>query len=200
MSETSQKRESIRERKRRDSHRHLSETGLRLFSEKGFEATTINDITGAAGIARRTFFHYFSSKEEIILAWQNDLPGALYTEIVRRGKTLTPLALVSESLMTMTVNINPDIAMLITKLMQSTEQLRMGNQAKFLRMEEAAYSALRELWPGAERQPLLRIVAMTGVGVMRLAIDTWLSEDCQKPLGKYLEASFSYLRSDLINP
>ncbi len=173
-------------------YQHLTETGLKLFSEKGFEATTLDDIASHAGIARRTFFNYFSSKEEIILAWQNGLPDALYAEILRRGKTVTPFVLVSEALMTMTINMSPDVAILIARITQSTEQLRLGNQMKFLKMEEAA---LCVLWPETERVQALKIAAMTGVGAMRIAVDTWLSEACSKPLSQYLESNIRSLQS-----
>ena len=37
-----------------------------LFAEKGFEATTVDDIVAAAGTSRRTFFRYFESKRDLI--------------------------------------------------------------------------------------------------------------------------------------
>jgi AcrR family transcriptional regulator len=40
----------------------------RLFAEQGFEATTIDQVAGAAGMSRRTFFRYFSGKDELIVA------------------------------------------------------------------------------------------------------------------------------------
>ena len=48
----------------------IAETGLKLFSRNGYEATTLDAIAEAAGISRRTFFYYFKSKEEILLDWQ----------------------------------------------------------------------------------------------------------------------------------
>lgn len=45
----------------------LSHTALRLFHERGFEATTVDDIAAAAGISRRTYFRYFESKNDV--AW-----------------------------------------------------------------------------------------------------------------------------------
>ena len=194
MSESSSQHKGLRDRKRREMYQHLTETGLKLFSDKGFEATTLDDIASTAGIARRTFFNYFSSKEEIILHWQNGLPDALYGEIIRRDKTIAPFPLVSEALMTMTINMSPDIAMLIAKITQSTEQLRLGNQMKFLKMEEAAHAALCELWPEAERVQTLRIAAMAGVGAMRIAVDVWLNEACSKPLAQYLESNIHSLK------
>ena len=39
---------------------------MRLFSEHGFDATTVDDIAVAAGIGRRTFFRYFGSKNDVV--------------------------------------------------------------------------------------------------------------------------------------
>jgi mycofactocin system transcriptional regulator len=43
----------------------LEQVAFDLFDEQGFERTTVTDIAAAAGIARRTFFHYFPSKNDI---------------------------------------------------------------------------------------------------------------------------------------
>lgn len=47
------------------SHAELSHVALELFIERGFDETTIDDIAAAAGIGRRTFFRYFSSKNDL---------------------------------------------------------------------------------------------------------------------------------------
>lgn len=38
-----------------------------LFAQQGFEATTIDQVAEAAGMSRRTFFRYFSGKDELIV-------------------------------------------------------------------------------------------------------------------------------------
>ncbi|MER7012808.1 mycofactocin system transcriptional regulator [Saccharopolyspora sp. NPDC000359] len=43
----------------------LEQVAFDLFDEQGFDSTTVSDIARAAGIARRTFFHYFPSKNDI---------------------------------------------------------------------------------------------------------------------------------------
>ncbi|MBG0567985.1 TetR family transcriptional regulator [Actinoplanes aureus] len=45
----------------------ITRTAMELFLERGFEATTIDDIAAAAGISRRSFFRYFGTKEDVVL-------------------------------------------------------------------------------------------------------------------------------------
>jgi mycofactocin system transcriptional regulator len=47
------------------THGKLSHIALELFAERGYDETTIDDIVRAAGIGRRTFFRYFTSKNEL---------------------------------------------------------------------------------------------------------------------------------------
>src|SRR5688572_15274794 len=48
------------------SARRLERVALDLFERDGFEATTVDDIAGAAGIGRRTFFRYYESKNDVV--------------------------------------------------------------------------------------------------------------------------------------
>jgi len=45
--------------------RKIFETSMKLFSEKGYDATSIEEITSIVGVAKGTLYYHFSSKEEI---------------------------------------------------------------------------------------------------------------------------------------
>ena len=45
--------------------RKIFETSMRLFAEKGYDATSIEDITETVGVAKGTLYYHFTSKEEI---------------------------------------------------------------------------------------------------------------------------------------
>lgn len=45
--------------------RKIFETSMKLFAEKGYDATSIEEITSEVGVAKGTLYYHFSSKEEI---------------------------------------------------------------------------------------------------------------------------------------
>ena len=57
---------SRRERKKEETRQRLLSTSLELFHEQGYSATTIEDITERADVAKGTFFNYFPSKEALL--------------------------------------------------------------------------------------------------------------------------------------
>lgn len=57
---------SRRERKKEETRRRIFEVAVALFREKGFEATTVDEITEKADVARGTFFNYFPKKESVL--------------------------------------------------------------------------------------------------------------------------------------
>lgn len=63
----SEKQRGLRERTRQAVRKEIAEAANTLFVERGFEATTIDDIAAAVGMSQRSVFRYFATKEEIVL-------------------------------------------------------------------------------------------------------------------------------------
>lgn len=57
---------SRRERKKEETRRRIFDVAISLFREKGFEATTVDEITEKADVGRGTFFNYFPRKEAVL--------------------------------------------------------------------------------------------------------------------------------------
>ncbi|CAN5312980.1 TetR family transcriptional regulator [soil metagenome] len=58
---------SVWDRQRAAVREEIIRTAVELFLSQGFEATTIDQIVGAVGVSRRSFFRYFGTKEDVVL-------------------------------------------------------------------------------------------------------------------------------------
>ena len=52
-------------RRRSTTPHHITDVALRLFADRGFDVVSVDDVAQAAGIARRTVFRYYASKNAI---------------------------------------------------------------------------------------------------------------------------------------
>jgi AcrR family transcriptional regulator len=80
----------LRERKKARTRASIREHALRLFSEQGYSATTIEQITTAAEVSPATFFRYFPTKEDVVL--QDDFDIITLEEVRAQPPELNPIA------------------------------------------------------------------------------------------------------------
>ncbi len=193
--------DGLRVRKRRQTLDRIAETGLKLFIENGYEATTLDQIAAAAGISRRTFFYYFKSKEDVLLAWRDGgFPQALRPTMLEQSPDQDPLDAVRECLLKLTSRFTTKESVIVDQLLRSTEALRARKEAEFVAIERVLVETMRELWPLPTQGDQLRMAAMIAMGTLRLALDKWRQENAKHSLEHYLRESFSVLYSQIPRP
>lgn len=187
--------EGLRERKRRETRQHIAETGLRLFLSNGYENTTLDIIAAEAGISRRTFFSYFKSKEDLLFIWQSEAWSAVWEDLLTVSPDEHPLDAVRDVFVRRLAHYANDEMRAIDRLLRSSETLRARKQAAYEEYEQALFTTLCEVWRQPQRRPVLRMVAMTCIGVVRLSLEVWNQQDTtNRPLAEVLQDAFANLK------
>jgi AcrR family transcriptional regulator len=114
--------EGRRDRKRREIHERVANSALDLFVKNGFEETTIDEIADAADISRRSFFHYFAAKEDVVFFWKNEFFETMLDAAQGSGE-VQPMELVEQVLMAVARRYEGARIIAIDKLIRTTLSL-----------------------------------------------------------------------------
>jgi AcrR family transcriptional regulator len=166
----------LRERKKQKTRWAIQAHALRLFSEQGYDATTIEQIAEAAEISPSTFFRYFKTKEDVVM--QDRYDDLMVAAIRTAPPGLSPIETMRLALIGSFAQIGPD------EVEQVLQRARLSFSVPALRMRslDSMLSAIDVLAaPLAERlgRPAddFRVQAFVGacVGAIMNAATTWVT-------------------------
>lgn len=178
------------------SRRDLAEAAIRQFEEKGFSATTVEDVAEAAGYSPRTFFRQFSSKEDVVFF---DLPDILSP---LQDLLLEPPASAWDAVSAIVVKnasdweaAGPRLAQVRTRLLHEEPSLHrryLEISAEWEVVIARIFAAERGVDP--ERDAYPQILAASVVGACRGAMRRWLVEP-RVGLGDHTAAGLAVIRN-----
>jgi len=173
----------LREHKRQETAARIIEAGMKLFIKDGFEETSIEAIAEASGISRRTFFHYFKSKEDILLARQDGgFRQSLRTAILNCSPDQSPFKAVRDCLLKLATIEETKDSIVVDRIMQSTPALSARKQARFIEIENTLFEAMIELWSNSSQVNDMSIISMVSIGLLRLALEDWRQNKAKQPI------------------
>jgi AcrR family transcriptional regulator len=82
---------SRREKRKQQTRQAILEAAIELFSQKGYEKTSIDEIARSAGIGKGTVYSYFTTKKAIIRGFCEYELEQIHAELVRRSNQDTPI-------------------------------------------------------------------------------------------------------------
>jgi len=190
----------LRERRKRLTAAELEAAAYRLFGERGFDAVTVDDIAAEADVSRRTFFRYFASKEDVLLADHFVQLARLREAMADRPADEPIVTALRNALMSLTSDFEDRKEMIITRarLMRDTPSL----QARSLVHQKLWEDAMQEMVaarlgvdPVADLRPGL--VSATTLAAMRVAFTNWLAAGCDGDLIKLTTEALDLLDGGL---
>jgi len=187
----------LRERKLQATRERLTRAAMALFLERGFEATTIDDIATAADVSRRSFFHYFASKEDVVSAWQEGAASALVAEIVARPANESLLTAAENAIAGAINRIDPAEAAAMSRLKRDNPALQARDQLKYEKLERALAEGLAQRAKNKPDKAKARLVAMIATGAMRVGGESWIGEGAREKPEVFVKRTFDAIRAIL---
>jgi AcrR family transcriptional regulator len=166
---------------------------MRLFLDHGFEATTLEDIAAASEVSRRSLFHYFGSKEEIVFSTKADFPALIAEAIGRRPRDEPLLDMVENALVELAQRYVSEPARRLARLIHDTPALSAGDQAKYEKVENVLAKALADRKGLPETDMDCRVTASAAIAILKLSTHAWVAGDDAGP-DVFGKAAFAALR------
>lgn len=188
-------RVGLRERKKAQTRDALVAAALGLFAERGYDATTIEDIADAADVSPRTFFRYFASKDDVLFSGFPDATTE-FLELLDARPTDEP---VISSLRHAALELSHrelddvDATRLILSLVTDTKSLADTYLGLLGSIEAMVveWAARRLGTSTSDLRP--RLLAAAAMAARRAAVDTWLRGDTDADLQELLAEALDRL-------
>ena len=192
-----------RERKKLETHRALSTAARELALAKGLDGVTVEEIADAADVSVRTFFNYFSCKEEALVGIDPGVLEELEEALRERPEGEPPLEALRAVLVSGVGGVEGAVRRwsLRTELVGRHPALLPRHLAALAQIEAALVRALAvRLGTDPVTDPFPAIAVAAAMGAVRAAVASW--EDAGRPgsLDDAVDAAFSTLAAGLVAP
>lgn len=176
-----------------DARERLECAAVELFTEQGFAATTVPEITARAGLTTRTFFRHFADKREVLFA-DAEIPDFVAGLMADAPASVEPMALIVGGLQSVAetrFDGRRDDIRARRAIVRSDDGLRERELRKRAAMSEAIRDGFVARGVASAKAAL---IAEISVSVLAVSMDQWLDQDTERPLFEIIRETFDSLK------
>ncbi|KAB1139768.1 TetR family transcriptional regulator [Streptomyces luteolifulvus] len=176
----------------------LVAAAFRLFLERGYEQTTVDDIVALAGVGRRSFFRYFPSKEDVVFPDHERCLADMTAFLASGDDEDEPVRRVCDAarLVLRMYAENPTFSVQRYRLTKQVPGLRAYELSVVWRYERALAEYLRGRFAGRRDGTLQAdVIAAAVVAAHNNALRSWLRSDGQGEASAAVDHALGYVQS-----
>ncbi len=179
-----------------DARGRLEQAALELYSERGFEQTTVADIAARAGLAERTFFRHFADKREVLFGGSKALQELLVNAVAAAPESVAPMDAVITALEAAELFFSErhEHARKRQRILAANVELLEREVMKFASLSAALAEVLRGR---GVSDPAAGLTADAGMAVFKVAFEHWIEETNQRNFRALVRQSLDELRAVL---
>ncbi|MBC9726514.1 TetR family transcriptional regulator [Streptomyces sp. TRM68367] len=188
----------LRERMRATVRAEVVAVALRLFTEQGFDRTTVDQIAAEAGLSRASLFRYFGTKEDIVLVGLEDTGRDIAEALAARPDDERPWVALRRAFDVLTRRNEgaPEQALSYLRMLQETPSLRARHYEKQLNWQELLVPEIaRRLEAGPDRpeDPRPSALVTASLACLDAAARGWVACEGAVPLAVLLDRAMGAL-------
>ena len=155
-----------------DARGRLQAAAMELYSEQGFEQTTVAEIAARAGLTERTFFRHFADKREVLFAGSERLVELMVSAVEQAPEAAGAMDAVAAALQAVAEFMEGGRVHSARRraVIMGTAELRERELIKLASLADATAEALRGR---GVPDPAASLSAESGIAVFRVAFDRW---------------------------
>jgi AcrR family transcriptional regulator len=177
-----------------DARGRLERAALELYSERGFEQTTVAEIAARAGLTERTFFRHFADKREVLFGGAPALQELMMGAVADAPDSVAPIVAVTAALEAAGTVFQErrESSRRRQTVIAANAELQERELIKLASLASALTSALRRR---GVIDPAASLTAEAGIAVFRIAFERWITDTDQRDWSRAIRQSLAELKA-----
>ena len=177
-----------------DARGRLERAAMELYSERGFEQTTVAEIAERAGLTERTFFRYFADKREVLFDGAGALQEMLVNAVADAPASLAPIDAVAAALEATgsLFEERREFALQRQSIIAANPELQERELIKLATLASAIADALRRR---GVSETAADLAAEAGIAVFKIAFERWVKASNEQDFEQLVRASLEELKA-----
>jgi AcrR family transcriptional regulator len=170
----------------------LAGAALELYSERGFEQTTVAEIAERAGLTERTFFRHFADKREVLFAGAGELQELVVNAVANAPDDAAPIdaAVTGVEAAAALLEDRREYSRQRQAVIAANAELRERELIKLASLASAIADTLRRRGVG---EPAASLAAEVAIAVFRIGFEGWVNDTGQRDLVQLIRESLDEL-------
>lgn len=167
---------------------------MRHRAERGFEQTTVAEISARAGLTERTFFRHFADKREVLFGGAGTLQDFFVSTLTGAPDSTAPIDAIGAALEATGAMLQErrEYAMLRHAVIATNAELQERELIKLASLAAALADTLRRR---GVTDPAASLVAEAGIAVFKIAFECWVNDPDAKDLPQLIRESLDELKA-----
>jgi AcrR family transcriptional regulator len=172
----------------------LEQAAMELYSERGFEQTTVAEIAARAGLTERTFFRHFADKREVLFGGAGALEQLMVSAVASAPDSVAPIDAVAAALGAAAAVLQErrEYPRQRQAIIAANPELQERELIKLASLAAAIAETLRRR---GVTDPAASLTAEAGIAVFKIAFERWVGETNQRDFPQLIRESLDELKA-----